>query len=148
MARSNPRGILALFLLLCLVALPFSPLPLQAEEIAAKTAGEQVTPAPSLREGEEGLASYYAKRYNGRKTRSGARYDPAKLTAAHPDLPFGTRVKVVNLANDREVTVVVNDRCREKKLPFIDLSRSAAKKLGFLGRGTARVMIIPLDDEG
>lgn len=147
MARSNLRGILALILLLSQVALPFPTLPLQAEEIPSKIDGEHVAPAATENKGAEGVASYYAKRYNGRKTCSGARYQPEKLTAAHPDLPFGTRVKVVNLANDREVTVVINDRCRERDFPFIDLSRSAAKKLGFLGKGTARVMILALVDD-
>ncbi|NJD91896.1 MAG: septal ring lytic transglycosylase RlpA family lipoprotein, partial [Geobacter sp.] len=56
----------------------------------------------------------------------------------------GSRVKVINLANDKEVVVTINDRCRQRKTPFIDLSRAAAKELGFLGKGTARVRIIPL----
>lgn len=147
MTRSNPRGMLALFLLLCQVALPFPTLPLQAEEIPAETSGEQASPAVPESKNAAGVASYYAKRYNGRKTSTGVRYNPEKLTAAHQDLPLGTRVKVVNLANDREVTVVINDRCRERDFPFIDLSRAAAKKLGFLGKGTARVMILPLDSD-
>jgi rare lipoprotein A len=147
MARSNPRGMLALILLLCQLALLFPTLPLQAEEMPSKIDGQQSAPVAPETKGAEGVASYYAKRYNGRKTCSGARYNPEKLTAAHPDLPFGTRVKVVNLANDREVTVVINDRCRKRAFPFIDLSRAAAKKLGFLGKGTARVNILPLDDE-
>ena len=147
MARSHPRVLLALVLLLCQLALPFPTLPLQAEEIPVKIDGEKVTPAAPERKGVEGVASYYAKRYNGRKTCSGARYNPEKLTAAHPELPFGTKVKVVNLANDRKVTVTINDRCRERSFPFIDLSRAAARELGFLGKGTAKVRIIPLEDE-
>jgi rare lipoprotein A len=90
-----------------------------------------------------GIASYYAKRYNGRKTNSGQRYDPVKLTAAHPDLPHGTKVHVRNLDNGREVVVTVNDRCRKRKFPFIDLSREAARRLGFLGKGITRVVITP-----
>ena len=97
--------------------------------------------------GVEGIASYYAKSYNGKRTNSGHRYDPAELTAAHPTLPHGTRVRVINLANDKEVTVTINDRCRSRKQPFIDLSRAAAKQLGFLGKGITRVRIIPLDEE-
>jgi rare lipoprotein A len=97
--------------------------------------------------GEEGLAAYYSGRYKGRRTNSGHRYDPRKLTAAHPSLAFGTRVKIINLANDKEVVVTVNDRCRPQKQPFIDLSREAARRLGFLGKGTARVQIIPLEEE-
>ncbi len=148
MARLNLKGILAMVLLLCQLALPFPTHPLQAEEIPAVAAGEKAVPVAAPEEdGAKGIASYYARRYNGRKTCSGVRYNPEKLTAAHPDLPFGTRVKVINLANDREVIVTVNDRCRDRSFPFIDLSRAAAKKLGFLGKGTAKVVIIPLDEE-
>ncbi|WP_432823627.1 septal ring lytic transglycosylase RlpA family protein [Trichloromonas sp.] len=93
--------------------------------------------------GEIGHATYYAKRFAGRRTASGELYDHDKLTAAHSSLPFGTRVRVVNLANGREVTVTVNDRCRPRKIPFIDLSRSAARAIGFLSKGSARVRIIP-----
>jgi len=145
MARSNPKGIPAMVLMLCLLALPFPTHPLQAEEIPP--GAEKAAPVVPEQEGVKGVASYYAKRYDGRQTCSGARYNPEKLTAAHPDLPFGTRVKVINLANDREVIVTINDRCRDRSFPFIDLSRAAAKKLGFLGKGTARVRIMPLDDE-
>jgi rare lipoprotein A len=63
------------------------------------------------------------------------------MTAASPDLPMGSKVTVKNLNNGKEVLVTVNDRCSKKKTPFIDLSRAAARKLGFLGRGIARVMI-------
>jgi len=75
------------------------------------------------------------------------RYNPDKLTAAHPDLPHGTRVKVINLANKKEVVVTINDRCRRRKTPIIDLSRAAAGKLGFLGKGAAKVLIVPLAKE-
>ena len=91
-----------------------------------------------------GIASYYAKKFHGRKTTSGERYHPEKMTAAHQSLPLGTRVRVRNLANDKEVTVVINDRCRKKSIPFIDLSRAAARKLGFLGAGVTKVAIMPL----
>lgn len=107
----------------------------------------QAEAAPAPDEGMKGVASYYAKRFNGRPTTSGVRYDPNKLTAAHQSLPFGTRVKVVNLANGREVTVTVNDRCRKRTFPFIDLSRAAAERLGFLGKGIAKVRIIPIGKE-
>ena len=56
-------------------------------------------------------------------------------------------MKVVNLANLREVIVTINDRCRKRSAPFIDLSRAAARKLGFLGKGTAKVMITSLEKE-
>lgn len=118
-----------------------------ADRLWAEENNSGAVPAAVVEEpkGVKGVAYYYAKRYNGRRTNSGARYNPAKLTAAHPDLPHGTRVRVVNLANDKEVVVTVNDRCRKRKMPVIDLSRAAAAKLGFLGKGAAKVMIIPLD---
>lgn len=141
-------GILELSLLTVLA----TTLPVQAEEGGA-TAPEpkkevvDETPATfSERTTQPGLATYYARRYNGRRTASGIRYNPEKLTAAHQSLPLGTRVRVVNLANGREIVVKVIDRCRPRKIPFIDLSRAAARSLGFLGKGVARVMIIPLAD--
>jgi rare lipoprotein A len=89
-----------------------------------------------------GKASYYAKRYNGRRTSSGAIEDPRLLTAAHSALPFGTRLEVKNLANNESVVVTVNDRCRKRGFEHIDLSREAARRLGFLGKGIARVQWI------
>ncbi len=147
MASVHSRGGLTSVFGVCLL-LMLHTLPLQAEEaVSHGSAVENAVPKVDTDEGMVGVASYYAKRYNGRKTNSGTRYNPEKLTAASADLPLGTRVKVVNLSTDREVVVTVNDRCRKKKVPFIDLSRAAARKLGFLGKGTARVRIIPLDDE-
>ena len=95
-----------------------------------------------------GIAHYYAKRFHGRKTSSGQRHDSQKLTAAHATLPLGTRVKVVNLANDRSVVVTINDRCRRHRFPFIDVSRQAAKDLGFFHHAKARVRMIVLSKEG
>jgi rare lipoprotein A len=117
------------------------PVPVSGPLQAAET-------APAQGEGKKGVATYYARRFNGRLTTSGVPYDPNKLTAAHQSLPFGTQVKVVNLANGREVTVTVNDRCRKRSFPFIDLSRAAAERLGFFGKGTAKVKIIPMSSGG
>lgn len=147
------RGKIAAVLLSGLLALPagYS----CAEDAAAEKSAAALTavlPATAAvtvtaeSEGVEGFAAYYAKRYNGRRTNSGQRHDPKKLTAAHPTLPHGTKVKVINLANDKEVVVTINDRCRQRKTPFIDLSRAAAKELGFLGKGMTRVRIIPLPE--
>ncbi len=148
MASVHSRGKLATLFFVCLLLLMLHTLPLQAEEVASHgSAVEDAVPKADPDEGMVGFASYYAKRYNGRKTNSGERYNPEKLTAASTHFPLGTRVKVVNLANDQEVVVTVNDRCRKKKVHFIDLSRAAARKLGFLGKGITRVRIIPLDDE-
>jgi len=123
-------------------------LAVHSDPIWAAEYSDETLPAVVARTGRyRGTAFYYAKRYNGRKTNSGARYNPDKLTAAHPDLPHGTRVKVINLANKKEVVVTINDRCRRRKTPIIDLSRAAAGKLGFLGKGAAKVLIVPLAKE-
>lgn len=101
----------------------------------------------SAAKGESAFATYYAKHFAGRRTASGAVYRHEKLTAAHAHLPFGTRVRVVNPANGREVTVTINDRCRPRKTPVIDLSRAAAEELGLLRRGTGKVRIFPVEDQ-
>ncbi len=98
-------------------------------------------------DGAMGVARFYAKRYNGRKTTSGEIYNSKKLTAAHPTLPLGTRVKVVNLANNRSVIVKVNDRCLEHEEVFIDLSRQAARELGMIKQGKANVRIIIVEND-
>lgn len=148
MASWSREGRLVLTFLAAWLLLPVYTLSPQAEEIGTDGVEKPaVVMATAVADGSEGLATYYAKRYNGRRTTSGRRYDPGKMTAAHQSLPFGTRVKVINLANAREVVVTVNDRCRKRRQPYIDISRSAAKKLGFLGKGTAKVRIVPLGME-
>jgi rare lipoprotein A len=89
----------------------------------------------------EGVASYYGKEFNGRKTASGQRYSNSKFTAAHRTLPFGTMLKVTNLSNGKSVTVRVNDRGPFKKGRIIDLSYAAARAIGIVGAGTGRVRI-------
>ena len=85
-----------------------------------------------------GAASFYDKNYRGR-TASGARYDPARLTAAHRTLPFGTRLSVTDPRTHRAVTVVVNDRGPFVKGRVLDLSFAAAQALHMTGRGVIRV---------
>jgi rare lipoprotein A len=89
----------------------------------------------------EGVASYYADEYNGRQTSSGEIYDMHALTAAHRTLPFGTMVRVRNLDNGRSVDVRINDRGPFKGDRVIDVSLEAAKRLGMIGPGTARVRL-------
>lgn len=90
---------------------------------------------------QTGRASWYALTS---KTASGEPCDPAALTAAHRTLPFGTRVKVTNLKNGREVVVRINDRGPFTGGRIIDLTRAAAHKLGFIKAGTAMVKITVL----
>jgi rare lipoprotein A len=92
----------------------------------------------------QSFASYYAKRFEGRRTASGERYDPAQMTAATRDFPLQSWLKVINPANGREVIVRVNDRTGKRKTPLVDLSRAAASELGFLGKGKIRVHVIPI----
>ena len=148
MASQHLRGKLIICCMIGQLLSPIHMLVLQAEESGtASTVPVPASAEAAETKGVEGIASYYAKRYNNRRTNSGQRYDPAKLTAAHQSLPHGTRVKVINLANDKEVVVTINDRCRARSKPFIDLSRAAANQLGFLGKGTTKVRIIPLKDD-
>jgi len=93
----------------------------------------------------EGIASYYADQYHGRKTSSGEVYDMNALTAAHREWPFGTRVRVTNLENGRDVTVRINDRGPFKEERIIDLSLAAAKQIGLIASGTVRVRIEVLE---
>ncbi|MBA4312640.1 MAG: septal ring lytic transglycosylase RlpA family lipoprotein [Chlorobiaceae bacterium] len=89
----------------------------------------------------EGIASYYADEYHGRKTSNGEKYDMYALTAAHQQLPFNTKVKVTNLNNGKSVSVRINDRGPFKDSRIIDLSYTAAKELGMIGPGTASVRL-------
>lgn len=93
----------------------------------------------------EGKASYYGSRHHGKRTASGERFDQHALTAAHRTLPFGTRVKVTNLNNDRTVVVRINDRGPHVRGRIIDLSREAAERLDMLRAGVAPVRVESLD---
>lgn len=86
-------------------------------------------------------ATYYAKKFEGRRTTSGVRYRGKKLTAAHLTLPFGTIVTVTNPDNGKSVDVEVNDRGPHSRKYKIDVSAAAAKALGFYGKGVAQLEI-------
>ena len=90
---------------------------------------------------EEGIASYYADSLDGNPTASGEPYNKEAMTAAHRTLPFGTKVEVTNLSNDKSVVVRINDRGPHIENRIIDVSGAAAQKLGLLDSGTARVRI-------
>ncbi|MEO1731477.1 MAG: septal ring lytic transglycosylase RlpA family protein [Pseudomonadota bacterium] len=87
------------------------------------------------------VASYYGKRFHGRLTANGERFDMNAMTAAHKTLPFGTRVRVTNPRNGHTVTVRINDRGPYIRGREIDLSRAAAAKIGIIQRGHARVQL-------
>lgn len=88
-----------------------------------------------------GVATYYDKGFHGGKTASGQRYDQTAYTAAHKRLPFGTKVRVTQKKSGKSVVVTINDRGPYVKGRVIDLSRRAARDLGMLQRGTAKVEI-------
>jgi rare lipoprotein A len=94
---------------------------------------------------QTGKASFYADKFEGSPTASGEKYKHAKLTAAHKTLPFGTKVRVTNTANNQSVDVVVNDRGPYVDGRVIDLSKSAAEKLGFISQGLADVKLEVID---
>ena len=91
-----------------------------------------------------GIASWYGPGFHGSRTASGEVYNMYRFTAAHKTLPLGTYVKVINLENGRSVIVKINDRGPFVPGRIIDLSYAAAKKLGMLKKGTAKVKIVAL----
>jgi len=96
----------------------------------------------------EGTASWYGEEFQGRRTSSGEPYDMYAMTAAHRTLPLPTYVEVTNLENGRVVVVRVNDRGPFHADRIIDLSYAAARKLGIVGPGTARVRVRALEPGG
>lgn len=94
---------------------------------------------------QSGKASFYADKFEGRTTASGEKYKHNKLTAAHKTLPFGTKVRVTNLANSKSVEVIINDRGPYVDGRIIDLSKSAAEQLEFINLGLAEVKMEVVD---
>ncbi len=93
-----------------------------------------------------GVASYYAKKFEGRRTANDEIFSSTKYTAACNQLPLNTWIKVTNLRNNKSVIVRVNDRLHPKNKRLVDLSKVAAKKLGYLGRGIAKVKVEVLNN--
>jgi len=103
------------------------------------------TPPPVVNGVQTGVASWYGPGFHGRRTANGEIYDQYELTAAHPSLPLGTRAMVTNLSNGRAVEVRINDRGPFVDGRVIDLSYAAARSVGMIGPGTARVRVEVLD---
>jgi rare lipoprotein A len=108
--------------------------------------GAEVPPpaSPGRAEFGRGVASWYGPGFHGKRTASGERFDMNELTAAHRTLPFGTRVRVRNVRNGREVVVRINDRGPQAMHRIIDLSRAAAVALDLLQAGEAPVVLMEL----
>lgn len=92
--------------------------------------------------GESGYASYYGRAHQGRRTAFGTRFDQGKLTAAHPWLPFGSHVRVTLAGTERSVVVTITDRLYSARR-VIDLSLAAARSLGMVAQGIAKVSLAP-----
>jgi rare lipoprotein A len=92
-----------------------------------------------------GMASYYGRQFDGRRTASGETFDMTEMTAAHRTLPFGTKVRVTNADNGRSVVVRINDRGPFSGGRLIDVSRAAAQRLGLIASGHGRVTLKLLD---
>ena len=121
-------------LLVCLALLLFS-----CSGITSKNG------APGTGYNETGEASFYAMKYQSRKTASGERFDQSANTAAHKKLPFGTKVKVTNVKNGKSIIVRINDRGPFVRGRIIDLSRSAFSSIGNTSAGVIDVKIEVVD---
>ena len=94
-----------------------------------------------------GTASYYGRELAGNRTARGERFDPDQMTAAHPTLAFGSKVRVTNLSNGQSVIVRVNDRGPFGGRRVIDISQAAAKEIGMHRSGTAKVSLTLVADQ-
>ncbi|MGH9394525.1 MAG: septal ring lytic transglycosylase RlpA family protein [Terriglobales bacterium] len=135
------RLIAIILLTVALAAAPWAaqgPVPVQAAAPATvASAGFRVAPPPY----QVGIASWYGAWFQGKETTSGERFNMYALTAAHRQLPFGTRVRVTNLTNHRSVVLRINDRGPVPASRVIDLSFAAARALGFYEDGLIPVRI-------
>ena len=110
----------------------------------ARSSLSSLPPRPSVvpkEAAETGEASWYGEEFEGNTTASGEAYDSNGLTAAHPSLPFGTTVRVTNLNNRKNILLRINDRGPYIGRRLIDVSWSAAKRLGFIDTGTTPVRV-------
>ena len=121
------------------LALAQQPAPAPAAAPAAKAS--VAASAPASADGAEGKVAYYGRKFAGRKTASGQRFNPEAMTMAHKTLPFGTQVRVTNINNKRSVLVRVNDRGPTAADRVGDLSLAAARKIGMLRSGVVMAKI-------
>jgi rare lipoprotein A len=133
-----------LFILSALLIVSF---PFQAQQAKAMAEERDTTDQkkPTKPKVIFGIASYYADKFNGRPTANGEIYDGKKMTAACNQLPLGTWIRVTNLNNNRSVIVKTNDRLHIRMKRVVDLSRAAAEKLGYIGRGLTKVKVEVLE---
>lgn len=134
---------------------PTPVIPREIPPIAKLPSPSQIEPSPPIARipapsqptmMETGLASWYGPKFHGKLTASGEVFNQEKFTAAHPTLPWGSRVKVTNLDNGKSVEVRINDRGPFGRGRIIDVSRAAARALGMVGRGVTTVRLEWLSD--
>lgn len=95
----------------------------------------------SLIHPQKGMASFYSSRFHGRRTAFGEVFNNKLLTAAHKSLPYNTMLEVTNLTNNKKVIVRVNDRGPRSRNRLVDVSHAAAREIGMIGQGIARVAV-------
>jgi len=149
MNRLTPRlsviAALIFFICGCVTSTPPPPARPAGHPKPYKVFGKWYQPLPDSKGfRQRGIASWYGKDFHGKKTSNGEIYNMYALTAAHKTLPLGTFVRVHNLENNRRVEVRVNDRGPFVRGRIIDLSYTAAQKIGIVGPGTARVEVTAL----
>lgn len=130
--RISRRPAFSLFTTLACIAL-----------ISGCSSEQNLRPVPGAT--STGVASYYSDALHGNRTASGKLYNKRGLTAAHPSLPFGTRLRVTNVSNGKHVDVIVTDRGPFAGDRIIDLSRRAAERIDLIERGTAEVKLEVLE---
>jgi rare lipoprotein A len=130
----SKKKVILLVLLCCAISFFAFPAMAQAD------AGTKAKPAASKKI-LFGMASFYANKFNGRKTANGEIFSQNKLTCACNILPLGTWIRVTNLRNGKTVIVKTNDRLHPKMKRIIDLTRAAAVKLGYVSSGLTRVKV-------
>lgn len=135
------------FLLIILLGLMFFGFSASSQSSSSSMKGAKVVKQKEVNDKGDsavvyyGVASYYADKFNGRETASGEVYSHTKKTAACNVLPLGTWIRVTNLRNDKSIVLKINDRLHAKNNRLVDLTKSAAQKLGYVGRGLARVKV-------
>lgn len=127
--------LLSVVLLLFIGSVPVWAQPSTAKTKKTRQISDKIPPL------QYGIASFYDDKFEGRRTSNGEIFSQKKLTAASNTLPLNSWVKVTNLSNKRSVVVRITDRMHHKNPRLIDLSRSAASKLSYIGKGITRVKV-------
>lgn len=123
------------------IPLSVDTIPLKKDTILQLNKDSVIVSSSSPDTAAVGIASYYADRFEGRRTSSGEVFRQSKMTAAHNSLPLGSWIRVTRLDNGRQVVVRINDRMHPLNKRLVDLSKAAARKLGYVGTGLVMVRV-------